>query len=150
MYNFGSHTHPCIQGRRTLRNRGVTSPIFGTGDTIMSVTPTIFEELSQVKLFCLLISWHFISPKRIFYFNVDKEASSPRHPTMALRLNPAGGLLGSSRDPVLCPLTVERDRRRCLHRRMWNLLWRVDCFTVTLNGATYPPLNKKYPKSTSE
>jgi len=46
--------------------------------------PPLFEESNQVVY--LLISWHFISPKRIFYFNVVKELlqllgdSDPRSP----------------------------------------------------------------------
>ena len=37
----------------------------------------------------LLISWHFISPKRVSYFNVDKEASASGIPyTRPLTLDP--------------------------------------------------------------
>jgi len=56
------------------RGLGTRPPIFGPG-ALSRVSPYL---RSQVKSRCLflLISWHFISPRRIFYFNVDREASA--------------------------------------------------------------------------
>jgi len=42
----------------------------GTDCALMVKTNSIFE---RILAFWLLISWHFRSPKRKFYFNVDKE-----------------------------------------------------------------------------
>jgi len=104
--NFYKSRASIVMGQRD------TSPNIWTGGTLSRVSPTpIFEESSQVNLsLYLLISWHFISPKRIFYFNVDKEASAsasvglhpPSPPTRALPLYPAGGL-PSSRPPAMSP-----------------------------------------------
>ena len=59
--------------------------------------PLWWIQIVFLNWYWLLISWHFLSPKRIFYFNVDKEASVygdeiPRPPTGAPPLYPAGGL----------------------------------------------------------
>ena len=62
-----------------------------------------------------LISWHFISSKRILYFNVDKEASasgelSPRPPNWALPWIPLEGLL--TQDPChVPPMTVTMQQK---------------------------------------
>jgi len=61
-----------------------------TGEDTLASVPPLFEESSQVKL-SLLIWWHFISPKHIFYFIVDKEASA------------CGGLCPPSSLPWLFP-----------------------------------------------
>jgi len=50
---------------------GTRPPDIWTQDTITSAPPPILRSRLH-----LLISWHFISPKRIFYFNVDEEASA--------------------------------------------------------------------------
>jgi len=89
---------------------------YGTGETCprqyLDWGPQYLR--SQLKSSCLylLISWHFISPKRIFYFNVDKEASASGglHPP-----NPIPGLcpwipLQYFHHPLLCPQTMETDR----------------------------------------
>jgi len=62
-----------------------------------------------------LISWHFISPKHIFYFNVDKEASASGLGTSSLR--PLPGLcpwilLGDFRPktPAMSSPTMETGR----------------------------------------
>jgi len=77
-------TFSATQGDGAVISKGVdpygtgrTRPVqyLDRGDTITSV-PQYFG--SQVKSICLhlLISWHFISPKCIFYCNVDKQASA--------------------------------------------------------------------------
>ena len=86
--------------------QGDTPPQYiGTGEHYHECSPNI----SRVKSSCLylLISWHFISPKRKPYFNVDKASGglSPRLPTMAVLLVPAGGLppLDSLLRPAMQP-----------------------------------------------
>jgi len=58
---------------RSLRDRGVTSPIFGPGRHYQDCSPIIRGIESNQVVFT---SWNFISPKCIFYCNVDKEASA--------------------------------------------------------------------------
>ena len=67
-----------IKGINRYRTGGTRPPNIWSGCNIASVSP-LFEESSRP---CLLISWHSISPKHIFYFNVDKEApaSGGLHP----------------------------------------------------------------------
>jgi len=57
--------------------QGTRSPNIWTGGTLSREFRPHYLR-SQVKSSCLyvLISWHFISPKRIFYFSVDKAASA--------------------------------------------------------------------------
>ena len=91
------------------------------GDIIMCVPRYLRRQVKSSCLY-LLISWHFISPKRIFYFNVDKETSSsasasaglrlPMSPTMAVSVDPAAGL-PSPRPRAMSPTTVETDRHHC-------------------------------------
>jgi len=58
--------------------------------------PLWWKQIVFLNWYWLLISWHFLSPKRKFYFNVDKKGFSfrdfvPRHLTEAPPLYPAGG-----------------------------------------------------------
>jgi len=99
-----------------------------TGETLSR--ESLHYLMSQVKLsFSLLISWHFISPKHIFYCIVDKEAST----SGALDPLPAG----------LCPWTLLGDFRpqTLCYPAMFLKLWRqVDAYTccksnsITLSG----------------
>jgi len=50
----------------------------------------------------------FISPKCIFYFNVDKEASASRTPYQGSAHGPSG--------PIICLATTEMDRHLCSWR----------------------------------
>ena len=84
-----------------------TSPNISTARTLSQVPPPIIWRV-KTSCLCLLISWHFISPKRMLYFNVDKEASA------------SGGLCPSSPLSGLCPWNcyvppfMETDRPLCL------------------------------------
>ena len=94
-------------------------PIFRPGDTITVISvPQYLRNQVKSSLFVNLISWHFISPKRTFYFKVDKEASAsasvglrlPICPLlMAVSVDPAAGL-PSPRPAAMSPTTVETDR----------------------------------------
>jgi len=75
------------QGCQSLWDRGgARPPIFEPGDTITSVPLHYLR--SQVTL------WHFVSPKSIFYFNVDASGSGWLRPS----------------DPLLCPPANHGDR----------------------------------------
>jgi len=85
------------KGRRSLRDRGHVHPMFGP---LSGVFPIIWGDKSN-RLY-MLISWHFISPKRIpvYYFNVDKEATA----SGGLRpLDPFQGTFVCPQTPAVSP-----------------------------------------------
>jgi len=90
------------KGRRSLRDRGHVHPMFGP---LSGVFPIIWGDKSN-RLY-MLISRHFISPKRIpvYYLNVDKEATAsgglrPLDPFQGCA--PASQGLSSVPRPLLC------------------------------------------------